>query len=361
MKLFIVGGLILSTLILFNFQKSITGTGPVETQTYNISEFSSFDISGDLKVSLNIGDEYLVQVTTNENIFDYLDISVKNNVLIYELKPDINIKDTSIHMHVVCPKISNIDLAARAEMSILDPIECSELSINMSSLSNLLASNFTIDNSATIKMSSGSKMSISDIFKCSDLYIDIGSSANLSSANLKVDNNTNIELSSSADMNISDMFECSHLDIDMNSSANLSVANFKVDNNTDIELSSSTNMNISDTFECSSLDIDMHSKAKLTANNVNVKACEIKGTSSSELHLVGDTPKLYLDLSSSATALLSNFIVENAEVKLSSSAQTEINATNNIYLDGSSGSEITIYNGNLILADKYNGATINRK
>ncbi|OON95261.1 MAG: hypothetical protein ATN31_11385 [Candidatus Epulonipiscioides saccharophilum] len=302
---------ILRTLMLFGVAQSIVGTAPIETKIYNLTEFSSFQIDDNIDVTVNIGDEYLVEVTTNADIFNYLDISVEDDTLIYTEKDNINIKDTDIKMHITCPKISGIDISDDVNMTILDTIECSDLNMDISSDATLLVNDIKADNG----------------------FIDISTDAIFIIENMNI-GELSIELSTEAQL-IADNINVDDLSIELSTDAQLTANNINVDD----------------------LSIELSTDAQLTANTNVSDTLRAITTTDAILTLSGSAQDLHLDASLGSKALMSKLIVNEADLILGTGATAEINATENIYLDDSSDSKLKIYSGNLIDNTEYYNPT----
>ena len=97
---------------------SIVGRGPVETHTQDFSGFTQLEISSTFDVEVVRDSAYSVSVTTNQNIFDYLDISKDGDTLKIRLKNG-SYTVASLKARVTMPELVSLEVngASHATMS----------------------------------------------------------------------------------------------------------------------------------------------------------------------------------------------------------------------------------------------------
>lgn len=88
---------------------TITGNGNITTETRNVGEFNSIDVSGGLKVYISQSADFAVRVETDENIQEVILTEVKDNVLRIKQENMTNLNATRIKIYVSAPMFKNFD------------------------------------------------------------------------------------------------------------------------------------------------------------------------------------------------------------------------------------------------------------
>jgi len=96
---------------------SIIGRGPVETRSLNFTGFTKLDVSSTFKVEVVRDVSYSVSVTTNENIFDYLDFSKDGDTLKMQLKNG-SYTIASLKARVTMPDIVSLEVSGASSGSL---------------------------------------------------------------------------------------------------------------------------------------------------------------------------------------------------------------------------------------------------
>lgn len=71
--------------------ESITGSGTPVTHQYDIKDFDRLVISNAFKADVTEGDTFVVEVTVDDNLEQYLDVSKQGDTLTVGLKPGLNL------------------------------------------------------------------------------------------------------------------------------------------------------------------------------------------------------------------------------------------------------------------------------
>ena len=82
--MFLVGVFVIGKSSCNNFSwvfGGVSGTGPVKTETRNISNFNAINLELPADVEVTIGEQFLVEMSTQENLMPLLKTSVENRVL----------------------------------------------------------------------------------------------------------------------------------------------------------------------------------------------------------------------------------------------------------------------------------------
>lgn len=116
----------------YNKDGTFTGKGPTESRSYELSNFTSFEIFNDIDANINQGSIFSVVVTTKKDVFDKISITNSNGVLIAKNIADIVLKDTIVTVDITCPDINSIILHNDSDMTINNNFEVKgTLNINL--------------------------------------------------------------------------------------------------------------------------------------------------------------------------------------------------------------------------------------
>lgn len=110
-KFVLLFSMIIISVVLFGCRDSSSGTyigkDPVETRSYDLRDFNSCSFANDFDVSVKPGEEYSINVTTNGDVFDKLDVSVRDGHLFARNVDGVVLEKTVVKMEVVCPEVKS--------------------------------------------------------------------------------------------------------------------------------------------------------------------------------------------------------------------------------------------------------------
>ena len=114
--------------------KAIEGDGNIVTRTYDVTAFNEISTSLPAMVNFTIADSYSCTVSVDENLFDYLDIRVKDDELLMgKCKDDKNknLKATTFVIEVTAPSLEIINLAGSGTFNANSPLEAEKFEANV--------------------------------------------------------------------------------------------------------------------------------------------------------------------------------------------------------------------------------------
>lgn len=114
--------------------KTIEGNGDIVTRTYDVTAFNEISTSLPATVNFTIADSYSCTVSVDENLFDYLDIKVKDNELLMgKCKEEKNkgLKATKFVIEVKAPSLEAINLAGSGTFNANSPLEAEKFEANV--------------------------------------------------------------------------------------------------------------------------------------------------------------------------------------------------------------------------------------
>lgn len=114
--------------------ETIKGDGNIVTRTIDVTAFNEISTSLSATVNFTISDKYTCTVSVDENLFDYLDIRVKDNELLMGKKKEhknIGLKATQFVIEVTAPSLENINLAGSGTFNANSPLEAEKFEANV--------------------------------------------------------------------------------------------------------------------------------------------------------------------------------------------------------------------------------------
>ncbi len=105
--------------------KTVEGDGNIVTRTYDVTAFNEISTSLPAMVNFTIADSYSCTVSVDENLFDYLDIKVKDDeLLLGKQKEDksTRLKATQFVIEVTAPSLEIINLAGSGTLNAKSPL-----------------------------------------------------------------------------------------------------------------------------------------------------------------------------------------------------------------------------------------------
>jgi hypothetical protein len=97
----------------------ITGSGNLETRTYDLSGFTSISASHTFDVTVTRGDAFAVSVTADDNLYDDILVEVRGTTLSIGLRSRVSlIGPSTLKAAVTMPSLSGVDLSGASKADI---------------------------------------------------------------------------------------------------------------------------------------------------------------------------------------------------------------------------------------------------
>ena len=93
--------------------------GPVETRSFDLADFQSIRVNGHAQVKLAQGDSFAVNVSANEEVFDYLDYYVENGVLVLQNKDRMQIRAETYTVYVQAPVLKDVTVNGAGDVNLM--------------------------------------------------------------------------------------------------------------------------------------------------------------------------------------------------------------------------------------------------
>ncbi len=110
----------------------VVGNGNITTQTVNTSDYDEIKLVGSMDVELVSGTEGAIQVTTDENLHEYLEISTEGNDLIIKTKKNYYLKSKKgILVTVPFRDLTAIKMVGSGDINTKDVIQGENLEVTL--------------------------------------------------------------------------------------------------------------------------------------------------------------------------------------------------------------------------------------
>jgi len=109
----------------------IKGNGNLVTSEKTVSEFEKVNVSGSAEVRFHASQEYRAVVTVDENLDEYVEIVVKNNVLNIGTKSG-SYSFTKFLVDIYCPVLSGVSVSGSGSFKSADQITASTFETSIS-------------------------------------------------------------------------------------------------------------------------------------------------------------------------------------------------------------------------------------
>lgn len=190
---------------------NITGSGNLTTKTLEYSGFTSIDVQNGLEVDLTQSDTYSVEVTADDNIIEYIEISTpwEGYSLHIKAKPNTVFNNATALVTIKMPELNNVELSGGSSANITGFNSTGGMAIYLSGGSQIgtfiTPGNITVRN-IDFGLSGGSQVRLSG--SASNLTIDCSGGSNIDLENFSV-NNADVVLSggSEAKINVTDTLD----------------------------------------------------------------------------------------------------------------------------------------------------------
>ena len=210
----------------------VRGSGNLDTQEFNFSDFSRVEVGSAFEVKVVQSDSYSVSVTADDNLFDYILVSKQGTTLKIRLKTAQYI-DTTTRAEITMPQLHGLELSGATQGTV---------------------SGFSSTENVDLEVSGASSLDLVDI-SVGDVKSDISGASKVTGditagdADFDVSGASTVQLEGSA----------SDIVVDASGASRVKLAAFPV-NNADIKLSgaSSGTVNLD-----SRLDADLSGASKL--------------------------------------------------------------------------------------------------
>ena len=121
--------------------ETIKGNGNIVTQTYDVTAFDEVSLALPATVNFTVSNDYTCVIRMDENLFEYLDIKVKDNELQLGKQQKYNntrLKATEFVIDVTAPSLEEINLAGSGTFKVHSPLEGESIEANVAGSGDII-------------------------------------------------------------------------------------------------------------------------------------------------------------------------------------------------------------------------------
>ena len=145
----LICGMVFTSVLFLTSCTGIKGNGNIVSQERAASGFYGLTIDGVGNVNVHPGEDYKLEVTTDDNLQEFVLVEVKNSVLHIDTKS--NLRPTKLIIDVHLPDLQSVSINGVGNVKLSNG-NASDLEISLSGVGNLDAQNYEVEN-VTIKQS----------------------------------------------------------------------------------------------------------------------------------------------------------------------------------------------------------------
>lgn len=116
----------------------VYGSGNLDTQEMNYSDFTKIEVSHAFQVDISKADSFSVHITLNDNLFEYLIMNITGDTLHIGLEPYINYRNTTEKATITIPDMRGVNLQGASSGNVSGFISANSLQFEVSGASHLL-------------------------------------------------------------------------------------------------------------------------------------------------------------------------------------------------------------------------------
>jgi uncharacterized protein YfiM (DUF2279 family) len=126
---------------IFSFSRGITGSGNLQTEKREVSEFKAINVGGVFKVEITAQKDFDVQIEADDNLLQYIKTETDGETLEISTEKRISTRNPII-VKIGAPDIENLEVSGASSVS-LGNLNNDSLKVNLSGASNVKTEGFT--------------------------------------------------------------------------------------------------------------------------------------------------------------------------------------------------------------------------
>ena len=137
---------------------TVTGSGKLAAWDFDYRDFTKIEAGYAFDVEIVKADSYLVRITVNDNLYEYLDISKQGDTLHIGLKPNYNYMNITLKATINLPDLEKLGLSEASKAKVDGFSSSHAVDFDLSGASNADISSMKAGNT-NIELSGASKAS----------------------------------------------------------------------------------------------------------------------------------------------------------------------------------------------------------
>jgi hypothetical protein len=160
----------------------ITGSQNLETREYVYTNFSRVEVLSPFQVEIAKSNVYLVSITANDNLFNYIEVTQSGDTLRLRLKPFFSFRNTTFQATITMPDLRALEMSGASSVEVGEFQTTSDVDISISGASKLniiglQASNVKVDISGASRLTGFIKAIAADFEVTAASSIELNGSA----------------------------------------------------------------------------------------------------------------------------------------------------------------------------------------
>jgi hypothetical protein len=173
----------------------VTGSGNVISKTFEFSDFTGIKVENGLQVELTKSGTFSVEVTADDNVMEYIEISKSGDTLRIRPKGNVAFREATLTVKVTMPELYKIELSGGSHASASGFDSLHDLSVRLSGgshVSDILTPSDITAGDVDFNLSGGSHVTLSG--SADDLNVKCSGGSHIDLEGFSV-NNADINLS----------------------------------------------------------------------------------------------------------------------------------------------------------------------
>ena len=146
--------------VLLGFWKplgQVAGSGTIVTEKKEFTDFTVVEVGWGFEVKIDQSDSYSIDITADDNMFDYIEVSQTGNTLTIGLKWGYSYQNTTLKAEITLPNLYELKLSGGTRGIIEEFTSSHEFALELSGGSHL-SGDFTTGGDAQFALSGGSHL-----------------------------------------------------------------------------------------------------------------------------------------------------------------------------------------------------------
>jgi len=155
----VVGAVVVGAVVwwFWPFRGHVVGSGNLVTEHYDYSDFTGVDVGSGFEVEITQSSSYSINITTDDNMLDYIEVSSPGNKLTIGLKWGHIYQDVTLRAKITMPNLYELEFSGGTHGTIEGFTSSHELVAGLSGGSSLIG-DFTTSEDAQFTLSGGSRL-----------------------------------------------------------------------------------------------------------------------------------------------------------------------------------------------------------
>ncbi len=129
--------ILLTLLFVAGCQGGVKGSGKLQTENYNYSDFTYVDVSNAFTIDIAQSSSYSVEVTVDDNLLEYVEISQEGETLEIRLKTVTLLWPVTVEAKITMPELRGLVISEATRCAISSFSSMKNLDIELSGASSL--------------------------------------------------------------------------------------------------------------------------------------------------------------------------------------------------------------------------------